>query len=121
MKTKVKNFKTAIIGTIAGIISGLFTSGGGLILVPAFVYILKLEHIKARGTTITCILPMVITSSIFYYGRDHLDLKTGVLCAIGGTIGGIIGARLLKKLPLIYVKIIFTSFLLFVGFRILIS
>lgn len=111
----------AIIGIIAGIISGLFTSGGGLILVPAFIYILNIEDSKARGTAISCILPMVITSSIFYYKNNFIDWKLGFLCAIGGIIGGIIGAKLLKKIPTIYVKIAFTIFLTYVGIRILIQ
>ena len=111
----------AIMGIIAGMIAGLFTSGGGLILVPAFVYLLDLDDRKARGTAISCILPMVITSSIFYYKNNFIDWKLGILCAIGGVIGGIIGAKLLKKIPILYVKIAFTIFLIYVGIRILIQ
>ena len=58
--------KKIIIGMIAGLISGIFSTGGGMILVPALIYILKMDNVKARATSITCILPMVITSSIFY-------------------------------------------------------
>ena len=54
---------------------GFFASGGGLILVPAFVYFLKMEDKKARGTSVFCILPMVIASSIFYY-KDNLKYYT---------------------------------------------
>ena len=113
--------KKAIIGIVAGIISGLFSSGGGLILVPAFVYLLEMDERKARGTTILCILPMVIVSSIFYYKNRYIDIKIAILCAIGGVIGGIIGAKLLKKLPIIYVKIVFVVFLLYMGIKILIA
>ena len=58
--------KNIVIGIIAGLISGFFSTGGGLILVPAFIYFIKLDEKKARATSIACILPMVITSSIFY-------------------------------------------------------
>ena len=47
--------KKMIIGILAGIISGLFSTGGGMILVPAFIYLLKLDATKARGTSIFCI------------------------------------------------------------------
>lgn len=117
----MENFKKALIGVIAGIICGLFASGGGLILVPAFIYLLGIEDKKARGTAVLCILPMVFTSSIFYYKDKFIDWKIGIMCAIGGIIGGVIGARLLKKLPTKYVRIIFTCFLLYVSIKMLIG
>ena len=48
-----------VIGFIAGIISGLFASGGGLILVPAYVYIIKMSEEKARATSILSILRLL--------------------------------------------------------------
>lgn len=116
----MKNFKMALIGIIAGIICGLFASGGGLILVPAFIYLVGIEDRKARGTAVLCMLPMVITSSIFYYKGNFIDWNIGTMCAIGGIIGGIIGAKLLKIIPTKYVRIIFTAFLLYVAFKMLV-
>jgi len=109
----------ALIGTVEGIICGLFASGGGLILVPAFIYLLGIEDKKARGTAVVCMLPMVITSSIFYYKGNYINWNIGVMCAIGGVIGGIIGAKLLKIIPAKYVRVIFTVFLLYVSFKML--
>lgn len=117
----MENLKKALIGIIAGIICGLFASGGGLILVPAFIYLLKMEDKKARGTAVLCILPMVITSSIFYYKDKFINWKIGVMCAIGGVVGGIIGAKLLKKIKTKYIRILFTCFLLYVSIKILIG
>ena len=111
--------KKCLIGVVAGIISGLFSTGGGMILVPAFVYLLSVEDTRARGTSVFCILPMVITSSFFYYKGNFVDWKISILCAIGGTIGGYFGAKLLKKLPEKYLKIAFTFFLIYVSFRML--
>ena len=54
-----KYIKNSIIGLLAGIVSGLFSTGGGMILVPAFIHLLKMEDTQARGTSIFCILPMV--------------------------------------------------------------
>lgn len=109
------------IGIIAGIVSGLFASGGGMIVVPALVYLLGLEEAKARGTSLFVILPMVITSGIFYYKNDYIDWKIGILCAIGGMIGGFIGSKYLKKIPEIYLKISFTIFLIYVSIRMIIA
>ena len=112
-------FKKVLIGICSGIISGLFSTGGGMILVPAFVYLLNVEETRARGTSVFCILPMVITSSLFYYKDNFIDWKIAILCAIGGTIGGFIGAKLLKKLPVKVFKIMFIIFLIYASYNML--
>lgn len=118
---KNKNIlKKAIIGIFAGVISGLFSTGGGMILVPAFIYLLSINDKKARGTSVFCILPMVITSSFFYYKGNYIDWKIAVLCAIGGIIGGYIGAKLLKKTPEKILKIAFTIFLIYASYKMLV-
>ena len=47
-KNSKNNFKKILIGVSAGVISGLFTAGGGLILVPAFMYMLKINYLKEK-------------------------------------------------------------------------
>ena len=106
-----------LIGIFAGIVSGLFASGGGMILVPAFIYILRLKDVEARATSVLCILPMVVTSGIFYYKNNYMNWKIGLLCAIGGIVGGVVGAKLLNKLPEKYLKIAFTIFLIYASCR----
>ncbi len=105
------------IGIFAGIVSGLFASGGGMILVPSFIYIIKLKEVEARATSVLCILPMVVTSGIFYYKNNYMNWEIGLLCAIGGIVGGVVGAKLLNKLPEKYLKISFTLFLIYASCR----
>ena len=110
-----------LIGFFAGIVSGLFASGGGMILVPAFVYLLKMEEVESRATSVICILPMVVTSGIFYYTGNYIDWEIGILCAAGGVVGGIVGAKLLNKLPKKYLKIAFTIFLIYASYKMICS
>lgn len=93
----VKKIERIIIGILAGIASGLFSTGGGMILVPAFIHLLKLDATKARGTSVFCILPMVIISSFFYYKGNFVNWKIAILCAIGGTIGGYFRGKTVEK------------------------
>lgn len=109
----MKMIKKISLGIIAGFISGLFASGGGMIIVPAFVHIFKLKESEARATCIFAILPMVIASGLFYYNNNYVDWNIGIKCAIGGIIGGVIGAKLLKKLS---DKVLKTIFILFLGY-----
>jgi hypothetical protein len=117
----VNKVKEIILGLTAGLICGFFASGGGLILVPAFIYLLNQNDKKARATAVCCMLPMVVTSSIFYQRDNYINWKIGIKCAIGGAIGGIIGAKLLKKIPTKYVRILFTIFLIYVSIKMLIN
>ena len=113
--------KKIMIGFLAGLVSGLFATGGGLILVPAFVYLLKESEANARATSLFCILPLVIISGIGYYTNNYIDWDTGIKCAIGGIIGGMLGAKLLKKIPEIILKLLFTIFLIYAAIRMIIG
>lgn len=113
--------KIALIGIIAGLISGMFSSGGGLILVPIFVYVLKLNEKQARATSLFCILPMVIMTAIVYSKSNLINWQIGIRCAIGGIVGGFIGGKLLNKIPVKYLKISFIVFLFYAGISILLK
>lgn len=107
--------KKILVGFVSGLISGLFTAGGGLIIVPALLYTLKLEPKKARATSIFCILPMVCITAIFYGQNNFINWNIGIKCAIGGIIGGMVGSKLLNRFSDKYLKIAFTAFLVYAG------
>ena len=111
--------KKIAIGVLAGIISGLFASGGGMILVPAFVHMLKIDEKLARGTALFAILPMVIASSFFYIKNDFIDIKLSILCVTGGAIGAVIGTKLLKKVSNNFLDLLFIGFLFFASIKML--
>lgn len=105
------------IGLLSGIITGLFATGGGNILVPALVYLIGLTEKQARATAIACVLPAVIISFIFYYQNDYIDIKMGILAAIGGIIGAFIGEKLLNRLSDKVLRIGYTLFLMYVSIK----
>jgi len=111
--------KKVIIGIFAGITCGLFGTGGGMILVPSFVYLLKIEPKRARATSLCCMLAMVVASSIFYYKNNYINWKIGFLCAIGGIVGGYFGAKLLRKVPDYILKIAFICFLIYASYNLI--
>lgn len=113
-------FKKILLGIVAGFVSGLFATGGGMILVPAFIYFLGMEDKKARGNSTLCILVMVLTSGFFYYKNDYINWNIGIMCAIGGVVGGFFGAKLLKKVSEKILKIMFLGFLIYASIKMLI-
>ena len=94
--------------------------GGGMIIVPSFTRLFKMNETEARATSVFVILPMVITSGLFYYINNYIDWNIAIKCAFGGIIGGYIGAKLLKKLSDTILKIIFILFLIYVSFKMII-
>lgn len=109
--------KRVLIGLFAGLVSGFFGSGGGMILVPAFVHLLDLNEKEARATSVFAVLPMVITSMFFYMQSNYVDWNIGTKCAIGGVIGGLLGAKILKRASNKYLQIFFIIFLLYVSIK----
>ena len=93
--------------------------GGGLLLIPIYSRMFCSEDQETRATSIFCILPMVITTTIFYGSSNYINWKIGFLCAIGGIIGSFIGSRLLKVLKGKYLKLLFIIFLLYSGIKII--
>ena len=115
----MKILKNSIIGICAGFITGLFSTGGGMIVLPAIIYFMKLDEKEARATTIFSILPMVIVASIFYYKDKYFDWNLGLKCAIGGIIGGFLGRKLLRRFSDKFLKVVFICFLVYAGFNML--
>ena len=113
-------FLLSMIGFVSGLISGFLGSGGGMLLVPFFSYVFKLDEVKSRASTIFCITFMVITSSAFYIQKDSIDFHLGMLCAIGGIIGGVIGSKLLMNLKGKYLELLFIVFLIYSGIKMII-
>ena len=93
--------------------------GGGLIILPAIVELLKVDEYKARGTTLATIFIATLIASIFYSRENYFDFGTIIPLVIGGVVGGYIGAKLTNKLPKEILNVAFNLFLIFVAVRIL--
>ncbi|MBQ9297623.1 MAG: sulfite exporter TauE/SafE family protein [Clostridia bacterium] len=113
--------KEILIGFFAGIISGLFGTGGGLVLVPAFVYLLKMEQKQARATSLFCVLPIVVICSFEYLKSNYINFNVALKCAVGGAIGGLLGAKVLKNIPDILLRIMFIIFLVYASINMIVS
>lgn len=114
---KKEIFLYIIIGFFAGIISGFFGAGGGLLIVPFITIILKENEVTARATSIMCIFFMVLVSSFFYSKQNAIDWNIAIRSSIGGIIGGYLGSKLLIKLNKNILKILFIIFLFYAGIK----
>lgn len=101
-------------GAIIGLINGFLGGGGGMICVPILQKVLALSDKESHASAIFVILPLSIVSSIVYFINGYVEPLPLLYVSIGVTLGGIIGAVLLKVLPSKVVRIIF-ALLMFIG------
>lgn len=104
------NVKILIFGFLAGLISGFFGAGGGLLLVPFFSKILKLDSKTSRATAITIILFLVLASSFFYLKNEAINWKIALFCAIRRSFRQLFWLKSFKKFKLKFFKYYFYNF-----------
>ena len=111
-----------IIGIAAGMLSGLVGIGGGIIIVPALVYLLTFSQKQAQGTSLAILLlPVGILAVINYY-RDpqvNLDVKVVALITLGFLVGSYFGSKLALSLPDALLKKVFAVFLMLIALKML--
>ena len=117
---KKVNLYAVLTGVSAGIVNGLFGGGGGMIVVPMLIYLLKCPNKKAHATAIMIILPISLVSGLFYSAFGNLDLSVGIPATIGVVAGGVAGAFLLSKLSSKWVMIVFAIVMAAAGIKMLV-
>jgi uncharacterized membrane protein YfcA len=107
------------IGFSAGILSGLFGIGGGVVIVPALILLARLTPITATGTSLAALLlPVGALGAWEYYKRGHLNVPAALFIALGLLFGAWLGARLAQQLSPVQLKRAFAVFLVLVAGRI---
>lgn len=106
------------IGFFAGILSGVFGIGGGLIIVPALILLAGMVPIVATGTSLAALLlPVGILGVWEYHKKENLDIQAALWIALGLVVGIWIGARLAQHLTPVQLKRAFSVFLVLVAAR----
>ena len=85
------------IGVLAGTLSGLLGIGGGVIMVPAFVQIARVEVKAAIATSLGCVGAFAVPGTITHVLEGHVDTRVAVCLIIGAIPGARVGAALTIK------------------------
>lgn len=111
-----------LIGLFAGTMSGFIGIGGGVIIVPALVYILGMSQHGAQGTSVLLMLPPIgILAAINYYKAGQLNVSYAVIIALTFIIGAYFGSKLSLRLNGNLVKFIFGILMLYIAVRMIYS
>lgn len=106
-------------GVIAGIINGLLGTGGGIILIYTLT-LMKADPKDAFANTVAAILPMSAVSAVGYIQRGILPLEKILIYIIPAVCGGLLGAYLLDKLKIQWIKKAFALLVIYAGVRFII-
>ena len=108
---------TWIFALLAGVANGFFGAGGGMLVVPCLHYVRKVDERKSHATAIAVILPLSVISSVVYALRGVSDVKKGLYVSLGVTLGGVIGAILLRRVPKRLLTFVFYGVMIYAGVR----
>ncbi len=107
-------------GAIGGFVSGLTGIGGGTVMVPLLTGLLRVPQHRAHATSLVIVIFAASSALVLYMSRGDVDWAMAAAVAIGGVIGGQIGARAMHRVPELRLRAIFAVFLLAVGVRLLV-
>ena len=89
----------AVLGLVAGFLSGLFGVGGGILIVPVLVLAMAMDQRLAHGTSLAAVLPIAAAGVISFAVDDSVDWPVAASLVAGAMVGAIIGTHWLHKLP----------------------
>jgi uncharacterized protein len=105
------------IGLCSGVLSGIFGIGGGVVMVPALIYLVGFRQHMATGTSLAVLLPPVgIGAVLEYYRHGNVNVYAAVVLALTLTIGGYVGALAANRLSGPHLRLAFGMFVLSLGF-----
>jgi uncharacterized protein len=91
--------KAALVGVVAGFLSGLFGVGGGILMVPALVMVMHMDQRLAHGTSLAAVVPIAVSSTLSYAISGEVDWAVAACLIVGAVGGAVIGTHLLRFLP----------------------
>jgi uncharacterized membrane protein YfcA len=106
------------IGAVAGILSGLFGIGGGIVIIPLLVMMQKFPQIKAQGTSLVAMLPPVGIFAFLQYNKNgNVDVVAGIIICATMLVFANFGGILANHLPTEVMKRAFGVFIILVGIK----
>ncbi|MBK7385084.1 MAG: sulfite exporter TauE/SafE family protein [Flavobacteriales bacterium] len=111
-----------IIGLLAGILSGFVGVGGGIIMVPAMIWLLGYDQHQAQGTSLAVLMfPVVLLAVRNYWKQGMIDWKIVIVIAVAFVAGGYFGSKGALALPADTVKRVFGVIMLFVAIKLILG
>lgn len=85
-------------GAVTGLFSGFFGIGGGFLIVPGLLASTGMTMINAVGSSLVAVAAFGLTTSLNYAASGLIDWPLAAIFIVGGVGGGLLGARVAKRL-----------------------
>jgi|SRR6056297_866523 len=107
-----------IVGLLAGFVGGMMGVGGGVVVIPALVFIMGFSQHQAQGTALAFMLPPIgLMAAWNYYKAGYVNVKYALLLMVAFVVGAWVGSMISVQLPEKVLKKIFGVMLLYVAYR----
>lgn len=98
----------------------MFGVGGGILVVPALVLLLRMDHRVANGTSLGAVLPISISSLVTYWSHGNVDWWLAFWLSLGALAGALLGTRWIHVLPRLALGYLFVVILVITAVRLFI-
>ncbi len=111
-----------LLGWSIGTASGALGIGGGVLLVPALMWICNMDYPKAAGTSLAVLVPPVgLLAAIEAWRRGRVDLEAAIWIAVAFAVGAYFGVAILHYIPTAMLRLVFGSLMIFIAIRFMLS
>jgi hypothetical protein len=116
-----RTLKLAVIGTAAGLFSGLLGVGGGTVLVPLLVLWLGYGERKATGTSLTAIVVIAAMGTLLQGAYGNVDVVKGALVGVPAVAGVLAGTWIQQRVPTEMIGLLFSILMIGVAVDLIVS
>ncbi len=113
-----------VVGLLAGVFSGMFGVGGGVVMVPIMVFALGYTQHQAQGTSLAVLaVPVTFFAAYTYHttGEHPINFKYAFIIAICFVFGGYFGTKIAISISETLLKKIFSLLLIVVAIKMFFS
>ena len=111
--------RVVAVGFAAGLLSGMFGVGGGILIVPGLMWVATMEQRRAHGTSLAAVLPIALSGLVTYVANDHVNLGVAGALIAGSLIGTLLGTAWLARAPKRTLSLAFAAVLVVSAVRLL--
>jgi len=112
----------ALVGVLAGFVGGSMGVGGGIIIIPALIFILGFSQKEAQGTSLAVLsFPVAILAAYNYYKEGYINVKFAGIMIVAFMVGSYFGSKVALSLPGDVLKKIFAVLLVVLGLKMLLG
>lgn len=107
------------VGIAAGLLSGMFGVGGGILIVPGLMWVASMEQRRAHGTSLAAVLPIALFGVVAYIANDHVNVGAAIALTVGSLAGTLLGTAWLARAPKRLLSLLFAVLLVVSAARLL--